>query len=388
MVARPSAIEYHSRHTLLDSFTQGAAFLTHGRTYVAAGLSVIIALSIACSRPASTTVSPTSSSKASTDSTATAADGSTLKVSAPTAVTPLNDEVTADRTPTLIATAANGKYAQGSLAYDFELYDDNNVKIQTVVIASLNWKVDTLEYARRYTWRLRATTDDAYGPWSAFASFVTPEGKGYIRGNELYDPLINGMTVASGMNDVTFIPGQGIRLNSIESFVEYRLQAPLTDGEMSMIITNLGNSDDPWKSKVASMLQGDGVNVTDNAYRVTLDRRNASSGGTVRYTMRSRGVDAGEPNAGGMGWSRSKIYLWTFTWNNGASRLSVKDGGSTGNLVKSVGTNYKAPYSPNPHVIRLGSVGGRAGSETLPGAIIRNLWVSAAPRPNFAGDTP
>src|SRR6476659_3712064 len=53
MVARRSEIDYHSRHTLLDSFTQGATFLTHGRTYVAAGLSVIIALSIACGRTAS-----------------------------------------------------------------------------------------------------------------------------------------------------------------------------------------------------------------------------------------------------------------------------------------------------------------------------------------------
>jgi len=360
----------------------------HGRTYVAAGLCAIVALSIACGRPASTTVSPTSSSKASTGSTATAADGSTLKVSAPTPVSPVNDEAVADRNPTLIATAAAGKYSQGSLAYDFELYDDQNVKIQTLVRPDLNWPVGTLEYDKRYTWRLRATADNAFGPWSAFASFRTPEGRGYIRGNELFDPLTNGQTVASGMNDVTFIPGQGVRLNSLESFVEYRLQQPLTDGEMSMIVTNLGNSDEPWKTKIASMLQGDGVNITDNSYRVTLDRRNASSGGTVRYTMRSRGVDAGEPNAGGMGWSRSKIYLWTFTWNNGASRLTVKDGGSTGNTVKSVGTNYKAPYSPNPHVIRLGSVGGRAGSETLPGAIIRNLWVSSAPRGNFPGDTP
>ena len=121
MVARPSAIEYHSWHTLLDSFAQGATFLTHGRTYVAAGLSVVIALSIACGRTASTTVSPTSSSKASTDATATAADGTTLKVSAPTPVTPLNDEVTADRAPTLIATAANREVRAGRAGLRFRV---------------------------------------------------------------------------------------------------------------------------------------------------------------------------------------------------------------------------------------------------------------------------
>jgi len=358
----------------------------HGRKYFATGLA-IATLTIACGRTAPTTVSPSTSAKSSSDRSA-AADGSTLKVSAPSPASPINDETTADTTPTLIAVESTGKFTQGALAYDFELYDDSDVKIQTLVVPELSWKVTPLEFAKHYRWRVRATEDNAFGPWSNFAGFNTPEGRGYIRGNELYDPLTNGQTVASSMNDVTFIPGQGIRLNGIESCVEYRLPATLTDGEMSFIATNLGNSDEPWKTKVASMLQGDGVNITDNAYRVTLDRRNASSGGTVRYTMRSRGVDAGEPNGGGMTWRRANIYLWTFSWNNGGSRLTVRDGGSTGNTVKSFGTNYKAPYAPSPHVIRLGSVGGRAGSETLPGAIIRNLWVSSAPRPNFPGDTP
>lgn len=361
--------------------------MIYQRTYAASALSAIVALTIACGRPASTPVSPTSSAKSSTDQPANG-DGSTLKASAPTTLAPINDEVTADTTPTLVAGDATGKFVKGSFSYDFELYDQNNTKIQTLVVPGPSWKVQALEFAKRYTWRVRATSDNAFGPWSNFASFNTPEGRGYIRGNELYDPLVNGQTVATGVNDVTFIPGQGVRLNSLESFVEYRLPISLTDGQMSFIATNLGNSNESWKTKLASMLQGDGVNITDNAYRVTLDRRNAESGGTVRYTMRSRGVDAGEPNAGGMTWSRSKIYLWTFTWNNGASNLSVRDGGASGNVVKTVGTNYKAPYSPNPHVIRLGSVGGRAGSETLPGVIIRNLWVSAAPRPAFPGDTP
>jgi hypothetical protein len=356
----------------------------HRRTYVATGLAAIVALSIACGRTAPTPVSPTSAAKGSTDA-AAAADGSTLKVSAPTVVSPINDEVTADTAPTLVASASSGKFQASSLAYDFELYDADNVKVQTLVLAGSSWKVAALEFDKRYTWRVRATSDNAYGPWSAFAAFRTPEGRGYMRGNELYDPLTNGQSIGE-LHDATLIPGQGVRLNGQESWVEYRLPATLTDGEMSMIITNLGN--EGWKTKVASMLQGDGVNVTDNAYRLTLDRRNADSGGTVRYTLRSRGVDAGEPNAGGMGWSRSKLYLWTYTWNNGQSRLTVRDGGANGPVVKSVGASYRAPYAPNPHIIRLGSVLGRAGSETLPGAIIRNVWVSPNPRPAFPGDNP
>ena len=45
------------------------------------------------------------------------------------------------------------------------------------------------------------------------------------------------------------------------------------------------------------------------------------------------------------------------------------------------------PYA-NPHVVRLGSVGGRGGPESLPGATFRNIWVSAAARPNFPNDNP
>lgn len=360
----------------------------HGRMYVATGLAAIVSLSMACGRTPSSPVTPSSSATTSTDA-AAAADGSTLKVSAPSLVAPINDDVVADLTPTLVAQDASGKYAQGSLAYDFELYDATDVKIQTLVVAGPAWKVSALEYDKPYKWRVRATSDNAFGPWSGFATFRTPEGRGYIRGNELYDPLTNGQsTIVSAANDVTWIPGQGVRLNSIESFVEWRLQAPLTDGEFSVLITNLGNSNEQWKTKVMSMMQGDGVNVTDNAFRFTADRRNANSGGTVRYTLRSRGVDAGEPNAGGMTWSRAKLYLWRFTWINGSSRLTVQDGGPAGAVVKSVGANYKAPYAPNPHVIRLGSVGGRGGPETLPGAIFRNVWVSASPRPAFPGDTP
>ena len=357
-----------------------------GRTYIATGLAAILALSIACGRSSSTTVSPTSSAKASTDA-AAGPDGATLKVTAPKLVTPINDDVASDTAPTLFAEASNGKYAQGSLVYDFELYDENNIKIQTEVINGLSWKVKALEFAKRYTWRVRATSDSAYGPWSTVGSFLTPEGRGYLKGNELYDPLTNGRSdIITGANDVTWLPGVGVRLNSIESFVEWRLQAPLTDGEFSVLITNLGNSNEPWKTKVMSMMAGDGVNVTDNSFRFTADRRNADSGGTVRYTLRSRGVDAGEPNAGGMSWSRAKVYLWTFSWNNGASRLTVKDGGPNGAQVKSAGASYKAPYVPNPHVIRLGSVGGRGGPESLPGATFRNIWVSSAPRPNFPND--
>lgn len=355
--------------------------------YVAVGSCGLLVLSMACGRQSASPTSPSSASAAAEAKDATV-DGSTLKVSAPTPISPTNNAVVESSTVTLVSSAAAGTFIPGTMAYDFELYDQSDVKVRTEVVAGTSWVVAGLEFAGAYHWRVRATSDEAYGPWSDFATFTTPENRGYLRGNELFDPLTNGQTVSTRMNLVTFIPNVGLRLDNIESFIEYRLQTPLTDGQFSVTVTNLGNSNEQWKTKLMSMLQADGVNVTDNAYRFTADRRNADSGGTVRYTLRSRGVDAGEPNCGGAGWSRSNLYLWTYTWNGGNSNLKVQNGGPTGPTVRSCGASYRAPYSPNPHLIRLGSVGGRGGSETLAGAIFRNVWVSPAQRPVFPGDTP
>lgn len=357
------------------------------RKSVAAAVCALVALSIACGRQSASPVAPNASPVASSNAVAGAA-GETLKVTAPTLISPINDTVIEGSTVTLIAQASSVKHTASPLAYDFELYDSSNAKIRTEVVAGLSWAVAGLQFEGGYSWRVRATADDAYGPWSSLGSFKTPSNRGYIRGNELFDPLNNGQTIASNMNGATIIPGVGIRLEIIDSFVEYRLEAPLVDGEMSVIVTNIRNSNEQWKTKLFSMMQGDGVNVTDNAYRFTVDRRNRDSGGTVRYTLRSRGVDAGEPNCGSASWDASKIYLWTYSWRGGASNVSVREGGASGPVIKSCGASYRAPYSPNPHVIRLGSVGGRGGPETLPQAVFRNLWVSSNPRPLFPGDTP
>jgi hypothetical protein len=157
---------------------------------------------------------------------------------------------------------------------------------------------------------------------------------------------------------------------------------------MSAEMTNIGNGSEEWKTKVLSMLEGPDTNVTENDYRVTIDKRTTweNQGSRIRYTMRSRGIDAGEPRGGDQIWSRTKIYFWAFEWRNGQSRLRVYEGGRNGRLMEDLNVRYAVPYAPTPHVIRLGSVGGRAGNDTNPGTIIRNFWVSARPRPVLPGE--
>ena len=76
------------------------------RFAVTAG-AIAVALTFGCSRQSS---SPTSPSSKTTPNADAAADGSTLKVSAPTPISPINDAQTADTQPTLTASASTPKF--------------------------------------------------------------------------------------------------------------------------------------------------------------------------------------------------------------------------------------------------------------------------------------
>ena len=54
----------------------------------------------------------------------------------------------------------------------------------------------TLEFDQPHTWRVRAVLGRRLRPVVGGRTFRTPSG-GYIRGNEIYDPLTNGRTVGN-----------------------------------------------------------------------------------------------------------------------------------------------------------------------------------------------
>jgi hypothetical protein len=351
---------------------------------------------MACSKHEQTPVSPGSSTTG-TDSPA-APDGSTLKATKPVPVSPINNAQPDQLVFT--ATKSHGKFADIPLSYEFEVYNASNTRVYTsgVVGAGTGDNVThtatsaNLAFDAPHTWRVRAVYQEARGPWSDNGSFRSPAG-GYIRGNELFDPLTNGPSIVmEAQNNVTWMPGVGVRLNARDSVVQYRLQAPCVDCEMSAYMTNLGNGSEEWKTKVLSMLRGDGINITDNPYRATIDKRTQweNQGSRIRFTMCSQkfnpSEECGEPRGGFQNWNRAQTYFWKFEWRAGSARLRVWEGGKNGRQIEDISGGYDAPYAPNPHLVRLGSVGGRAGSDTNPGTIIWNIWVSPRPRPDLPGD--
>jgi hypothetical protein len=350
----------------------------------------LLATAIACSRQ-TTPTSPTGDSTATT--TGAAADGSTLKATAPAPIAPTGDQAVRD-TPTLTASASMLKFGQGALQYRFELFNDSGARVQdSGLLNTPSFKVTTtLDFRKRYTWRVRAEYHGSVGPWSSVASFISPEG-GYVRGNEVFDPLYNGKTVGELVGNTSFVADTGIRLNDGTGYVRYLIPQTITAGEMSAEVEGLRANAPGNKSKVFGMQEGLGDFIT-NRYRVDVQYRGASGAPPNAITFRALYGSATdlsvryEPDtatrfASVYNMNPSTTYYWKMTWGS-EFRLTVKEGGVTGRIIYDYGVpTPRGTYSPTPHYAYLGAPVGRSGDESvsIPGAIYRNVWIGARPRP-------
>jgi hypothetical protein len=114
------------------------------------------------------------------------ADGSTLKAGAPLAITPLMEQTNTSLTPVLAAKGATANYVHGAtLAHRFEVSLDDFANIVSSgngtsdAAGIFRWTVETtLTANKRYVWRVRAESGDAFGPWSSTMAFTTAGGSG------------------------------------------------------------------------------------------------------------------------------------------------------------------------------------------------------------------
>ena len=182
----------------------------------------MLALAVACGRSTETPVAPSGVETGSSDA---ASDGSTLKVSAPTPKSPVNGQQP-DGTLVLTAGAASGKFtAVGPLSYRFQIINAANAVVCNMLVPGGDGDATvspastgcTLDFDVVYSWQVRAEMGGSAGPWSSKATFRSPVG-GYLKGNELFDPLTNGPSaIINASRDVTWLQGQGVRLNSNDS---------------------------------------------------------------------------------------------------------------------------------------------------------------------------
>jgi len=357
--------------------------------YTATG---VLGLALACSKSTPNPTSPTSAAQPDTEA---AADGSTLKASTPSIVSPNGGTQVSDPL-TLTAGRATGKYQDVPLTYQFQVrsgttvvYDSgasagtvsgNNVT-QVVPSASLNSDTD-------YTWRVRATYQGAIGSWSSDGSFKSPVGA-FLRGNEVRDPLTIGRTVGELRGPGQFVPGVGLKLLGQNSNVLYRLQQNLQAGEISMMILGADEGAPGDKSKVFSMQEGpDEGDITDDDYRMTAELRGSNYSAPGAVTCRiiaGDGVSRDCPRVQ-LNFDSSRWYFWRFSWTTGRATLEVRRDSETGSIFYSqtIGTGGH-PYRPEPHFVYLGAPAGRAGliDATLPGGTYKNVYIGPNARPAF-----
>jgi hypothetical protein len=358
----------------------------------------VLALAIACSKSSETPTSPSVSESGSANA---GPDGSTLKVTAPTVISPTNGA----QPDSLVLTAskADGKFVKGmQLSYQFQISTDGG---QIISACTQNVEADpsassvsyspscALEFDALHKWKVRARNGDNVGPWSAEASFKAPAG-GYIRGNEVFDPLTNGKTAGDLNGPTQFIPGEGLKLVDHNSFVRYRIPTNLQAGEFSMMIKGADEGSEGDKSKVFAMQEGpDEGDITDDDYRFTAELRGANYGAPGSIAFRvifgdgvSRDGDRLQFN-----FNSSRWYFWKYVWATGSARMEVREDGPTGRVIYNRTPSNccgSHPYRPDPHYLYLGTPMGRAGAldATLPGGIYKNVWASSRPRPAFPGE--
>ena len=148
------------------------------QTLGALALAILTATTLACSEA---TTPPTSPSEIAATEPVAAPDGSTLKVSAPTPVSPIDGIEVDDDDPDLIIENATGRYVQDPrLSYVFEVFDGENrlVYRSTPVSGGSDGRTShelstPLEFDKPFAWRAYAVADGARGPISSTASFKT-----------------------------------------------------------------------------------------------------------------------------------------------------------------------------------------------------------------------
>jgi hypothetical protein len=135
-----------------------------------------LALVAACSSSAPLPTTPSSAVGGSTA--ATGPDGSTLKITAPALIDPVQGVKLDDTRPTLVWSNAYAKYGGVGVAYDLEIeLDGKNVYSRTVgeTVDIGSHLVDLiLDYDKTYFWRARARVANDFGPWSAWEKFLSP----------------------------------------------------------------------------------------------------------------------------------------------------------------------------------------------------------------------
>ncbi len=340
-------------------------------TPIVISAAALVGLTLACTAKSSAPLSPTPPSSS------TPADGSTLKASAPVPQSPINDQkLTTTDPPTLVAGASTATFAPGvPLQYHFQVFNANSALVaDSGLVNGSNWQVNRdLDFNSRHTWWVRAEYQGNAGPWSAKASFFTPEG-GFVRNGAAFDPLTNGKSVGQ-VHGGTFIPGQGWQALTYSDGIDYDV-GTCTSCRLEFDVTNIGKGlGNPADLKFVSM--GDAGDFgsfqafRDGHWKMQFDQRGDGDGTAMEIIWREYDSDHRQiqppSKFGGIDWQGNQVYHMVFDWTPDGFSISVN-----GDVWFTDG--FEQPYAPPNLRISLGCY---PRNETQAGGIWRNVKLTS-----------
>ena len=360
--------------------------------------SLVACVGVACSKskaltPTTPTVSPV-----------TPPGGATLKATAPTPQSPVNDvrlETFGGATLRSSGSSPTGEGVSFTPQYRFQLLNDAGGVVQDSGLQnSTSWTPTAqLDFDKRYQWQVRAEYNGDAGPWSARATFLSPNG-GFIRGKEVYDPLTNGRSVGLvvGGHFVTG-PDGGWQADGLDHAIDYDI-ATCDACRVEFDATNFGNGegasisvDVKWFSMGDRGSWGGFGPFRDHPWKMHLEQRSDGDGSGMQLIWRNGAADAdsgGDPDYGdhrgkytccGPAWGHSydnKVWHFVIEWTRTTYKVAIGENGGTPKVWFPGGgsSGYFAnnhPYAPPNHRIELGC---RARGESMIGARYRNFRVT------------
>lgn len=391
--------------------------MTYRRLFL---VSLCLVLAAACSKDSPSTPSVTVGATTTVPPTST----TTAKLTAPAPDTPGDGEQLNSLRPTLTVKNGTSDQPSGTRTYEFQVSDRSDLSLTastrfrtfTVVVSkpgvpegaggSTSLTLDSdLQPTTRFYWRSRMVQGAVTSEWSATRSFKS-QLVGYNRPGELYDPLVNGKTVADALvKRVAFVPGKGIQIADQDSYVQYRLQQTLTSGEFSVDVENVSDnpkSSDPntEKLKIFSMTNTLG-DIYQSPYLCNVQYRgfNGNPDHALSFKCLFNGTSGDhklEPDLGARlaavkHLNPAGTYMFRATWGS-FFRMQVLDGGvggingsgtaDGGRILYDYQVNTTGTYAPSPHYAYLGVNNSSSETGSWPGAIYRNLWIGSGPRPS------
>jgi hypothetical protein len=305
----------------------------------------------------------------------------------------------------------NGTSNQGGTrTYEFQISDNSAFTASANAVSSPDVSEDPsgrtkfalgqdLQPTTTYYWHARVVQGTSKSDWSDTRSFKTKLA-GFNRPGALYDPLVDGETVGSigGSGNITWVPGQGIRMNDQLAYVVYELPQVYSSGEISVEATGLGPGGSPGKGRIFSILDRMGVLASSARYSINVQYRGV--GGAPDNCIAWKAVlgdnaHSVEPNTTERYQSvvvldPSRVYLWQGFWTPTSVRVVVKEGGMAGPVVydhSEDADSGTSNWNPAAMYAFLGtnnaSYTGFDG--TREGMTLRNLWVGSTPRPASLG---